>query len=98
MIANKNIINTFFSENNKKALHNWSMSIEHGGNRLYSYYTCIAQFVGKNEVIINNTKYSVTTSKQQTYVRYYASQYGYKINYVENVPLGAWTLLPYLKK
>lgn len=37
------------------------------GEKLYSYNTCIGQWVG-NVVYINTTKYSNTTSKLQNYL------------------------------
>lgn len=42
------------------------------GTRLRSYNTCIAEksiVDGKHVIIINPTKYSVTTSKHQTFVK-----------------------------
>lgn len=38
------------------------------GDKLFSYNTCIAQFNG-HALILNETKYSVTTSKHQSYLR-----------------------------
>lgn len=38
------------------------------GDKLFSYNTCIAQFNG-HALILNETKYSVTTSKHQNYLR-----------------------------
>ena len=38
------------------------------GDKLFSYNTCIAQFNG-HALILNETKYSVTTSKHQHYLR-----------------------------
>lgn len=60
-------------------------------NRLYSYYTCICERVkdesGKVSFIYNATKYSSTTSKQQSYLRY--ELMGRKVTEVKNVQLGA---------
>lgn len=44
-------------------------SISTDGTRLWSYNTVIAQW-GGDAVLINNTKYSRTTSKQQGMLRY----------------------------
>lgn len=38
------------------------------GSKLFSYNTCIAQWYN-NTIIINNTKYSSSTSRHQFYLR-----------------------------
>lgn len=38
------------------------------GDKLFSYNTCIAQFNG-HALVLNETKYSVTTSKHQHYLK-----------------------------
>lgn len=65
MLSNKAVVEAFA---NKQVAHSGSMWVSYDGQRLYSYETCIAQHVG-NVVVLNATKYSVTTSKQQTIVR-----------------------------
>lgn len=101
MISNRNLIATFFNSENTKSMRNGSMSFQkdyYGKDILYSYWTCIAQKLSENEVIVNNTRYSVTTSKQQTYVRIEAERAGYQVYHVEKVPIGTRNLHPYLKK
>ena len=69
-------------------------------NRLYSYNTCICErFVngcGHYNFIMNETKYSVTTSRHQYYLRY-ALRYENVIP-ANNVPRGAESLSRYAKK
>lgn len=63
MIKNKNVVERFID----KEIAQGSNLIS-SGNKLFSYRTCIAQWVG-NTMIINLTKYSSTTSRHQTYLR-----------------------------
>ena len=44
---------------------NGSMSVSSDGRRLFSYATCIAEWSAE-QLLVNISKYSVTTSKQQT--------------------------------
>lgn len=53
-------------------------------NRIFSYDTCIAQRHGK-KILFNVTKYSPTTSKQQTYLRHAISQEGLEVVEVSKV-------------
>ena len=55
------------------------------GDKLFSYYTCIAERNG-NKMRLNLTKYSVSTSKQQTYMLSACSGLDYEI--VRNIPIG----------
>lgn len=52
--------------------------------KLFSYNTCIAQHTKDGRLVINNTRYSVTTSKQQGYLRC-AAMYHPKVECVENI-------------
>lgn len=69
-------------------------------NRLYSYNTCICERFangrGQYNFIMNETKYSVTTSRHQYYLRY-ALRYENVIP-ANNVPRGAESLSRYAKK
>lgn len=64
------------------------------GDRLFSYGTCIAERL-KDGFIVNATKYSVTTSKHQTYLRYEMGSR--KREEVTGVPMGTRSLAVYLK-
>lgn len=52
--------------------------------KLFSYNTCIAQHTKDGRLIINNTRYSVTTSKQQGYLRA-AAKWHNKVECVDNI-------------
>lgn len=64
------------------------------GDKLFNYYTCIAQR-HEGKIILNVTRYSVTTSKMQGYVRRELS--GYDVTEVTGVPRGTCNLVPYIK-
>lgn len=53
-----------FVNGSKNGAHSLSMSINHDGSKLYSYATVIAQKLPNGAIILNDTKYSVTTNKQ----------------------------------
>lgn len=65
------------------------------GDKLLSYYTCIAQR-HEGKIIVNVTRYSITTSKLQNNLRYELS--GYDVIEVTNVPIGTCNLVPYINK
>ena len=65
------------------------------GDKLLSYYTCIAQR-HEGKIIVNVTRYSMTTSKLQDHVRWELS--GYDVIEVTNVPIGTRDLVPYINK
>ena len=54
------------------------------GEKLYSYNTCIGQWVG-NVVYINTTKYSNTTTKLQNYLLYKTINYNLGVEILDNV-------------
>lgn len=88
MISNQSVINAFA---NNKTAHNVNMRSE--GNKLFSYYTCIAQRLQDGTIVVNSTKYSASTSKVQTYTRNTIKTY----KEIVNVPIGAWELTRYMK-
>ena len=63
------------------------------GDRLLSYSTCIAQHT-TNGTIINETKYSVTTSRHVNMVKKYIKSY----IAVNNVPIDTLSLLSIIKE
>lgn len=69
-------------------------------NRLYSYNTCICErFVnerGYYNFIMNETKYSVSTSRHQYYLRY--ALRNENVILANNVPMCADSLHRYVKK
>lgn len=69
-MRNQDVIKMFANGCTKLVKAN-SVSIGFDGNTLYSYDTAIAQRLPNGKYIMNETKYSVTTSKAQSYARYY---------------------------
>lgn len=84
---------------NKEVIENFIAGrVGSGGNltsadgKLYSYQTCIAEYTRKG-LIINKTKYSVTTSKHVGMLLKRLCNYK-TLNFVEGVPKGSkklWT-------
>ena len=65
------------------------------GDKLFNYETCIAQR-HEGKVIVNVTRYSVTTSKIQNYLRSELSNKA--VIEVTSVPRGTCNLVPYIKQ
>ena len=87
-MKNQDLINAFVSNPNFDG-HTGSMTAQ--GGKLFSYNTCIAEHTSDGRLIINNTRYSVTTSKQQGYLRAAARWHG-KVECVENIPFNTQRL------
>ena len=64
-------------------------------DKLFNYATCIAQR-HEGKIIVNVTRYSVTTSKIQCYVR--RELLGHDVIEVTSVPRGTCNLVPYINK
>lgn len=69
MLSNNEVIERFA---NCKSGSNRNLKSD--GNKLINYNTCIAQWVD-GEIILNETKYSLSTSKIQSKCRYYFGIY-----------------------
>ena len=65
------------------------------GDKLFNYETCIAQR-HEGKVIVNVTRYSVTTSKIQNCLLRELSDYD--VIKVASVPRGTRNLVPYINK
>lgn len=65
------------------------------GDRLFSYDTIIAEKID-GKVYVNETKYSVTTSKAQYYLRCCLKGCGIKVE--AYVPIGTYSLTSYITK
>ena len=63
-------------------------------DKLFNYETCIAQR-HEGKIIVNVTRYSVTTSKIQNYLRSELSNKA--VIEVTSVPIGTRNLVPYIK-
>lgn len=90
---NQSVINAFVCGKSAKSSNG---NLKSFGNRLVSYYTTIAQRLDNGTIVLNCTKYSVSTSKIQTWTK--GAFYGHR-NVVEvtNVPLGTTDLQRYMK-
>jgi len=88
---NNSVINAFICG---KAANSSNRNLCSYGNKLVSYYTTIAQRLTNGIVVLNRTKYSVSTSKIQ--MQLYRTVSGSTIE-VTNVPLGATDLTRYIK-
>lgn len=85
-----------FAKGEKNGVHNGSMSISCNGEKLLSYSTPIAKRFCK-KVIFNGSKYSVTTSKQQTYAKRAFQSVGIELVFTTKyVPCGYQDLERYL--
>ena len=60
---NQSVINAFVCGKSAKSSNG---NLKSFGNRLVSYYTTIAQRLDNGTIVLNRTKYSVSTSKLQT--------------------------------
>lgn len=87
MLSNMSVIESFVMG---KAANNTNLRTD--GTRLVNYYTTIAQRIG-NKMVFNATKYSVSTSKIQTWTRGKIGQ----CTIVEGVPMGTIDLQRYVK-
>lgn len=79
---NKGVIEAFIWNHKPVQSHNGNLYMTEDGMRLMNYGTCLAQFID-GKLIINSTRYSVTTSKIQTWLRAEAPSF----IEVENVPM-----------
>lgn len=70
-------------------------NVRSNGDKLFNYGTCIAQR-HEGKIIVNATRYSVTTSKMQGYLR--AEVSNKVVITVTNVPIGTCNLVPYINK
>lgn len=91
-MKNREVISAFV--NGKSAR---TTNLRTDGNKLYNYSTCIGQKLSDGTIIVNSTKYSVTTSKIQTYLRYAVSESGKKSVEVLGVHPNAYDLTRYTK-
>jgi hypothetical protein len=90
---NQSVINAFVCGKSAKSSNGNLKSL---GNRLVSYYTTIAQRLDNGTIVLNNTKYSVSTSKIQTWTRVAFNCYRNVVE-VTSVPFGATDLQKYMK-
>jgi hypothetical protein len=89
---NQSVINAFLCGKSAKSSNG---NLRTDGNKLVSYYTAIAVRMG-DTIVLNRTKYSVSTSKIQTWLLNSVVIGGFPHREVYNVPLGAQNLAKYL--
>ena len=88
-------------KNVKNAVQSWSdrsvnytsPTISTDGNTIFSYNTAILERVGSDMAILNVTRYSQTTTKQQNAVASLLKSNGFKFSTVDNVPIDTRTLI-----
>ena len=90
-MANMKVIENFVSRNNSRNIesHTGNLWTNSKGNELVNYRTTIAKFdFDTMTLYVNTTKYSVTTSKIQNYLkREIQYLHGFKIEYVDHKSL-----------
>jgi hypothetical protein len=93
-MKNQDVIEQFVNYNIQPNIesHTGNLYITMSGRKLMNYNTVLAQRVG-NDLIINSTKYSVTTSKIQTWLRRAAYNF---IETTKHVPINTNDLKEYV--
>lgn len=90
-----------FVNGSNNGCHSLNMRVNHDGSRLFSYGTCIAEKLSNGSIIVNETKYSVTTSKHQSHLRCAISMHakGITTHHTDKrVPMGTYDLTRYYSK
>lgn len=93
-MTNREVIEHFVNGTKNGAKAN-SVRISGDGLTLFSYGTAIAQKAANDTIIVNETKYSATTSKHQCYLRY--EVHGKRTRHVDGVPMWTVDLTRYLR-
>lgn len=89
-----------FVNGSKNGARSLSMRVSSDGSKIYSYGTVIAQKLANGSVILNETKYSVTTSKHQSHLRHALASLTPSVvvhHTTKQVPIGTYDLMPYTK-
>lgn len=98
-MKNSEVVEAFLR---KGMANNSTGSLHSTGTKLFSYATCIAEWWDNDTLIINLTKYSVTSSKHLSYLKRCLER-GFQGNYntvlkVLRVPIGESSLRKYQAK
>lgn len=88
-MKNSELIYSFVAGTARDGQHTNSVSVN--GNRLYSYATCIAERTDSG-IVVNETKYSVTTSKHQSYLYGALRRYNETAEFVSGIMRGTYRL------
>ncbi len=94
-LKNSDVIKKFLNGATYGKSGNGNLRIE--GNKLVNYRTTLAEFT-EYGLIVNNTRYSVTTSKIQGNLRFQVSREGINSIEVEGVRMGADDLATHYEK
>lgn len=90
-----------FVNGSNNGCNSLNMHISMDGRRLYSYRTCIAEKLPNGAIILNKTKYSVTTSKHQSHLLSAINMYASTLKTYRTdkiVPRGTCDLTNYYSK
>ena len=90
---NQSVINAFICG---KSANSSNRNLCSYGNKLVSYYTTIAERLADGTIVLNRTKYSVSTSKIQTWLLGDVMNNKLKYKEVYNVPLGTSNIAKYM--
>ena len=90
---NQSVINAFVCGKSAKSSNG---NLKSFGKRLVSYYTTIAQRLDNGTIVLNRTKYSVSTSKLQTWTKRAFDGHRNVVEVID-VPLGTTDLQRYMK-
>ena len=90
---NQSVINAFVCGKSAKSSNG---NLRSYGNKLVSYYTTIAQRLDNGTIVLNRTRYSVSTSKIQTWTKV-AFHDNRNVVEVTDVPFGTTDLARYVK-
>lgn len=90
---NQSVINAFVCGKSAKSSNG---NLKSFGNRLVSYYTTIAQRLDNGTIVLNRTKYSVSTSKLQTWTKRAFDGHRNVVEVID-VPLGTTDLQRHMK-
>ena len=98
-MTNQNVIIEFIKGNNEDAQsHNGNLWITANSQRLMNYGTCLAERLPNGTFLVNCTRYSVTTSKIQGYVRYELAKRAKTRIHLDGIPRGQYELYKYNKE
>ena len=90
-MKNKDVIKLFLQKEKASGSNLYS-----DGNKLVNYSTTLAQWHDNYHLIVNNTRYSVSTSKNQNWLRRaITSERGIVIKDVYNIPIDTKNLEQY---
>ena len=91
-MKNEEIAALFAAGTTKNSSLNKALHICRNGEAIFSYWTCLAERLEDGTYLLNDTRYSVTSSRHFGEVGYALRQAGKTYRKVKDVPFGASTL------